>query len=119
MFEIVRVLVIAANTERGNMITLPLGAGLIAAAARRAGHDARFLDLLNSADPAGDVTRAIVSFAPEAIGISVRNIDDQNRERPRFLLGQVKPIVDAWYTAFDVKEGDKNYVKPEDRVRIW
>lgn len=27
--------------------------------------------------------------------------------------------VDAWYTAFDVKEGDANYVKPEDRVRIW
>jgi len=27
--------------------------------------------------------------------------------------------VDAWYSAFDVKEGDANYVKPEDRVRIW
>jgi putative endopeptidase len=27
--------------------------------------------------------------------------------------------VDAWYEAFDVKEGDQNYVKPEDRVRIW
>jgi putative endopeptidase len=27
--------------------------------------------------------------------------------------------VDAWYTAFDVKEGDANYVKPEERVRIW
>jgi putative endopeptidase len=27
--------------------------------------------------------------------------------------------VDAWYTAFDVKEGDANYIKPEDRVRIW
>ncbi|SRR5581483_4662013 len=27
--------------------------------------------------------------------------------------------VDAWYTAFGVKEGDKEYVKPEDRVRIW
>ena len=27
--------------------------------------------------------------------------------------------VDAWYTAFGVKEGDANYVKPEDRVRIW
>jgi len=27
--------------------------------------------------------------------------------------------VDAWYEAFDVKEGDANYVKPEDRVRIW
>ena len=38
--------------------------------------------------------------------------------------GQVRAFeplrnVDAWYTAFDVKEGDKNYVKPEDRVRIW
>jgi putative endopeptidase len=27
--------------------------------------------------------------------------------------------VDAWYDAFDVKEGDKSYIKPEDRVRIW
>jgi putative endopeptidase len=27
--------------------------------------------------------------------------------------------IDAWYKAFDVKEGDKLYVKPEDRVRIW
>ena len=26
---------------------------------------------------------------------------------------------DAWYEAFDVKEGDALYVKPEDRVRIW
>ncbi|MEO8035198.1 MAG: M13-type metalloendopeptidase [Acidobacteriota bacterium] len=27
--------------------------------------------------------------------------------------------VDTWYEAFGVKEGDANYVKPEDRVRIW
>lgn len=27
--------------------------------------------------------------------------------------------VDAFYKAFDVKEGDKMYLKPEDRVRIW
>jgi putative endopeptidase len=27
--------------------------------------------------------------------------------------------VDEWYEAFGVKEGDRNYVKPEDRVRIW
>ena len=38
--------------------------------------------------------------------------------------GQVRAFaplrnVDAWYEAFGVKEGDKNYVKPEDRVRIW
>jgi len=27
--------------------------------------------------------------------------------------------VDAFYDAFDVQEGDKMYLKPEDRVRIW
>ncbi len=27
--------------------------------------------------------------------------------------------LDAWYAAFDVKEGDKLYLPPEQRVRIW
>ena len=27
--------------------------------------------------------------------------------------------VDSWYKAFDVKEGDKLYKKPEDRIKIW
>jgi putative endopeptidase len=27
--------------------------------------------------------------------------------------------LDAWYAAFDVKPGDKNYIPPEQRVRIW
>ena len=95
MIDPMRVLIIAANTERGNMIAMPLGAGIVAGAARRAGHDVRFLDLLNCADPCGSVTDAIEALAPAAIGISVRNIDDQNREQPRFLLAQIKPVVDA------------------------
>ncbi len=27
--------------------------------------------------------------------------------------------MDAWYAAFDVKQGDKSYIAPEQRVRIW
>ncbi len=27
--------------------------------------------------------------------------------------------VDAWYKAYDIAPGDKLYLKPEDRVRIW
>ena len=27
--------------------------------------------------------------------------------------------LDAWYTAFDVQPGDKLYLAPADRVRIW
>jgi predicted metalloendopeptidase len=27
--------------------------------------------------------------------------------------------LDAWYTAFDVKPGDKLYLDPKDRVKVW
>jgi putative endopeptidase len=27
--------------------------------------------------------------------------------------------VDAWYEAFDVQPGDRYYLTPEERVRIW
>ena len=27
--------------------------------------------------------------------------------------------IDAWYTAFNVKPGDKLYLDPKDRVKIW
>ncbi len=38
--------------------------------------------------------------------------------------GQIRAInplrnVDAWYAAFGIKAGDKQYLAPEDRVRIW
>ena len=34
------------------------------------------------------------------------------------VIGPVRNI-DAWYEAFDVQPGDKYYLAPEDRVRIW
>jgi putative endopeptidase len=38
---------------------------------------------------------------------------------PEFRVNGVVRNVDAWYRAFDVKPGDKMYVAPEQRVRIW
>src|SRR5580765_592151 len=37
----------------------------------------------------------------------------------RFRVNGPLPNIDVWYSAFDVKPGDKMYIKPEDRVRIW
>lgn len=34
------------------------------------------------------------------------------------ILGTIRNV-DAWYDAFGVRPGDRLYVKPEDRVRIW
>lgn len=36
-----------------------------------------------------------------------------------YRVNGIVPNVDAFYEAFDVKEGDGMYIKPEDRVRIW
>jgi hypothetical protein len=27
--------------------------------------------------------------------------------------------MDAWYAAFNIQPGDKNYKKPEDRIKVW
>jgi putative endopeptidase len=37
----------------------------------------------------------------------------------RFRVNGPLPNIDAWYTAFGVKPGDRLYVPPENRVRIW
>jgi predicted metalloendopeptidase len=37
----------------------------------------------------------------------------------RFRVNGPLPNIDAWYVAFDVKPGDKMYLMPEERVRIW
>ena len=90
-----RVLLISANTEQINMPALPLGLALVAAATRQAGHEVGFLDLRTEPDPAAAIGRAVEHYAPQVIGISVRNVDDQNMVNPRFLLEQVPPVVAA------------------------
>ena len=38
---------------------------------------------------------------------------------PFYRVNGIVRNVDAWYTAFDVKPGDKLYLAPADRVHIW
>ncbi len=89
------VLLIAANTERGSMRVLPLGLALVAEAARAAGHRVAWLDLGGVDDPAAAVRGAVQQARPGAIGVSVRNVDDQCMAEPRFLLEQARDTVRA------------------------
>jgi radical SAM superfamily enzyme YgiQ (UPF0313 family) len=88
-----RVLLISANTEEINMPVLPLGLAYIAAAADNQGHTVKLLNLMMQSDTQKALYSTIYDFTPEIIGISVRNIDDQNMENPRFLLNTVKEVV--------------------------
>ena len=50
----------------------------------------------------------------------LRNLILTNPHAPPAARGSIpERNMDAWYAAFDVKEGDKAFIKPEDRVRIW
>jgi radical SAM superfamily enzyme YgiQ (UPF0313 family) len=88
-----RVLLISGNREDVNIRVPALGLACIAAASERAGHAVSLLDLMVEADPRSAVLRAVMDFRPEAIGISVRNIDDQRMRNPRFLLDQAREAV--------------------------
>jgi radical SAM superfamily enzyme YgiQ (UPF0313 family) len=88
-----RVLLISANTERINLPTLPVGLRMVAAACRAAGHHTVVLDLMTAPSPEHAVAAAVAGHRPEAVGISVRNIDDQEMARPTFLLEPVRDLV--------------------------
>jgi len=45
-------------------------------------------------DASSSIEEAVGAWSPQVIGISVRNIDDQNREQPKFLLPLLKPTID-------------------------
>lgn len=64
-------------------------------ATRKAGHDVQLLDLMAEKDNCLTIAEVIESFHPEVIGVAVRNIDDQNMTPPRFLLDELKKVIDA------------------------
>jgi radical SAM superfamily enzyme YgiQ (UPF0313 family) len=88
-----KVLLISANTEQINMPVLPLGMAQVAAAVQTAGHNVNTVNLMMAGDIRDRVKRSVVSFQPDVIGISVRNIDDQVLEDTKFLLDPVKTVV--------------------------
>jgi endothelin-converting enzyme/putative endopeptidase len=51
---------------------------------------------------------------------AIRALVVSNPHAPeQYRVNGVVRNVDAWYDAFGVKPGDKLYLPPEQRVRIW
>ena len=96
-----KVLLISTNTEQINFLPLALGLGCIAAATRRAGHDVRMIDLMCENDSYVVITDAIRDFSPDIIGMSVRNIDDQQEADMHFFLPPIRDVVEHCRTISD------------------
>jgi radical SAM superfamily enzyme YgiQ (UPF0313 family) len=70
-----------------------LGLACVATATEQADHRVRLLALRPDADCEKEVREAIEQLSPDVIGVSVRNIDDQNMQSPRFLLESLRQVV--------------------------
>jgi radical SAM superfamily enzyme YgiQ (UPF0313 family) len=89
-----KVLLISTNTETINMQVFPLGLASVAQAVMISGHQVKWLDLMGQTDIDSQVTGNIKDFGPDVIGISIRNVDDQNMKKPIFFLPAIRHIVD-------------------------
>lgn len=88
-----RVLLVYSNRTRDLILPPPIGLSYVASATRRAGHAVRFLDLLTARDPQAALRDALRDFRPEAVGISVRNIDNVVHQRLRTHLGELARFI--------------------------
>jgi len=88
-----RILFISSNQCRLAILPLPLGLASVLAAVRPE-HEVRVLDFMFADDPRARVDRAVAEFRPEIIGISVRNIDNQDSVHPEVYFPQVKELVE-------------------------
>ena len=90
-----RLLLVSANQERSPDPVAPLGVCYVATAAAQAGHDVRVLDLCFSEDVEVDVAAAVAAHRPEAIGISLRNVDNCAYPDTVSYLPHYRRVVDA------------------------
>ncbi len=87
------VLIISSNRHSLPVPVIPTGACIVAEAAERSGHRVRVLDLMFSKDPLAAVTRALRESEPDVIGLSLRNIDNNDIQNPLFFTGDIIPLV--------------------------
>jgi radical SAM superfamily enzyme YgiQ (UPF0313 family) len=71
-----RVLLISPNIEMLPDPVAPLGLAFLSSALKSNGHETRCLDLCFEENPEGALGNAISGFSPDAIGLSLRNIDN-------------------------------------------
>src|SRR3954463_13814449 len=94
-----RVLLVSTNRERQPYPVVPNGLACVASALDAAGHEVRFVDLRFAADPSRTAAEAARSFAPDIIGVSVRNIDNSDAIALRHYTPEARDVLRALRSA--------------------
>jgi len=90
-----KVLIVSVNQNRTPLPVMPGGACMAAEAALRAGHDTRVLDFMFDPDPLERLEGELKAFRPDVIGISVRNIDNNDLQSPVLFVAELLPVMEG------------------------
>jgi len=90
----VRVLLINTNIEVNPNPVLPIGMAYVAASLERNGFSVSCADLCFKKDWQKYLKNEINNFAPEFIGIAIRNIDNHDQSAPKFYLEFAKEVIE-------------------------
>ncbi len=73
-----KVLIISTNRCRQPIPVIPYGASIVAQSVSDSGHDVDLLDLTFDDNALDSSIKKIIDFQPDVLGISIRNIDNNN-----------------------------------------
>jgi radical SAM superfamily enzyme YgiQ (UPF0313 family) len=90
-----KVLLISANREQTPYPVFPIGLSCLATPLAAAGHRLEALDLCFEKDPERAVRENLGRFLPEAVVLSIRNIDNVTWPASRSYLAGIRGVVDA------------------------
>ncbi len=114
------ILIISTNRAVSPMPVMPIGACVVAEAAERVGHSVALLDLMFAADPLRAIEKALHRSTYDLIGLSVRNIDNNDMHGTVFYIDDLVPLIDAVRRGTDapiVLGGASLTVMPEEILR--
>src|SRR3989339_1356648 len=89
------ILIIITNHYSSPVPVMPVGACLVGEAAELAGHSVRVLDLMFEQNPLNTLELELNKSNPDFIGLSVRNIDNNDMQNPVSFFKDLKPLMDT------------------------
>lgn len=87
------ILIVITNRYRSPVPVIPIGACLVAEATERAGHRVKVLDLMFEQYPLCALESEIRAVNWDVIGLSTRNIDNNDMQNPVLFIRDLIPIV--------------------------
>lgn len=88
-----RVLLVSTNSETDPHPVYPLGLDYLRASLLTQGHEVRILDVNLSAPGVPELESFVCHFAPDFIGVSIRNVDNTDSTAPKSYLPEAMALI--------------------------